>query len=313
VREAGRPATGIAALLAVAFLWGSNHVVARGASDIVPFAAFIFVRWAASVPVLAFLARRSLARDLPRLRPHLGELAFLGVVGVGLFSLCLIGGAYTSLAIEVSIINTTTPAWVAVIAVATGRATVTPAVWGGLAVASLGALVVVTRGDVAVLADIGASFGNLLALAGAILFAWYTVRLRPFQGRFDTLTLTTVTAAAGTLLVLAPVYLASLLMGGPALVQPGAELAQSLGILAYATVAPTLVGNTLYIFGMSRVGPQKAASFLYLMPVASAGLAILLLGETLAWHHVAGFVLVVGGLVTINRSPADRQARRRAP
>ena len=35
-----------------------------------------------------------------------------GVVGVGLFSYLLLGGAYQSLAIEVGFINATTPVWV---------------------------------------------------------------------------------------------------------------------------------------------------------------------------------------------------------
>ena len=36
---------GILALLGTAVLWGSNHVVARGANGVVPLSAYIFWRW----------------------------------------------------------------------------------------------------------------------------------------------------------------------------------------------------------------------------------------------------------------------------
>lgn len=303
--RAPRAAAGVAALLATAFFWGSNHVVARGASELVPFPAFIFWRWTLALPILALMCHRSLWRDRHAIMVHAKELALLGAVGVGLFSIFLIGGAYLSLAIKVSIINTTTPGFVAVLAVATGRSSVSPKLWAGLAMAFAGALAVVTRGDIAVVLGLGDNIGNLSALIGAFIFAWFTLRLRALQDRFDALTLTTLTAAAGIVTILLPLYLAWLATGGDAVAFADAPLDKALSAIAYGAIAPTLLGSSLYIYGMSVLGPQRAASFIYLAPVAAAALAIVFLGERIAWYHVAGLALVVGGLAIVSRSGAE--------
>ncbi|MEZ5904301.1 MAG: DMT family transporter [Geminicoccaceae bacterium] len=143
----GGPLLGGLALLATATLWGSNHVVARGSTEIVPLAAFVFWRWAAALPILIAVAWPGLRRDWPVLRESWRDLLLLGTVGVGLFSVLLIAGAYYSLAIEVGIISSTTPAWVALIVWLRGRERIAGATIAGLAIAFAGALLVVTRGN----------------------------------------------------------------------------------------------------------------------------------------------------------------------
>jgi drug/metabolite transporter (DMT)-like permease len=298
----GGPLLGGLALLATATLWGSNHVVARGSTEIVPLAAFVFWRWAAALPILIAVAWPGLCRDWPVLRERWRDLLLLGTIGVGLFSVLLIAGAYYSLAIEVGIISSSTPAWVAVIVWLKGRERIAASTLAGLAVAFAGAMLVVTRGEPAAVLGLGAGIGNLYVLASAILFAWFTTRLRPYRDRIASLSLTTATATAGTLTVLLPTYLVWLAFGGEPYVTTGADAATALLILAYAAIAPTLLANAFYIFGVSRLGPQRAAAFLYLTPIASAAMAVAFLGEALAWYHALGFVLVMAGLLLVSRA-----------
>ena len=166
-------ATGVgsAALIGTAVLWGSNHVVARGSTETVPFAAFVFWRWAASLPLLGCVALPALRREAGFIRRHLAELALLGAVGVGLFSVLLIGAAYNRLAVEVSIINTITPAWVALIILATTHRAVPVWTAVGLVLAFTGAVLILTRGHTLALLEIEARIGNFYALAASILFA----------------------------------------------------------------------------------------------------------------------------------------------
>lgn len=305
---AGGALLGGLALLATATLWGSNHVVARGSTEIVPLAAFVFWRWATALPILIAVAWPGLRRDWPVLRERWRDLLLLGAIGVGLFSVLLIAGAYYSLAIEVGIISSTTPAWVALIVWLRGREPIAGATLAGLAVAFAGALLVVTRGDPAAILALGAGIGNLYVLASAILFAWFTTRMRPYRDRISSLTLTTATATAGTLTVLLPAWLLWLASGGEAYATTGADPATAFIILAYAAIAPTLLANAFYIFGVSRLGPQRAAAFLYLTPIASAAMAVAFLGEALAWYHALGFILVIAGLVLVSRAPPHAPA-----
>ena len=112
---------GTLALVVTAALWGSNHVVARAARDIVPLPSLVFWRWGLAVMALTVIALPPLRQAWPAVRPKLFELMRGGAVGVGLFSYFLLGGAYQSLAIEVSFINATTPVWVLLISVCLRR------------------------------------------------------------------------------------------------------------------------------------------------------------------------------------------------
>ena len=137
------------ALVATAALWGSNHVVARAAREIVPLPALVFWRWVLAALALTLIALPALRQAWPEIRPRLGELVVGGAVGVGLFSYLLLGGAYQSLAIEVGFINATTPMWVLLIGLLTGRRkdeAVTAAMNGGLALAFAGTLLIISKG-----------------------------------------------------------------------------------------------------------------------------------------------------------------------
>jgi len=113
--KAGSTSWGTAALIATAALWGSNHVAGRAVREIVPLPALVFWRWLPAAILLTVIAWPALRQAWPAMRPQLGGLIIGGAIGVGVFSYCLMGGAYQSLAIEVGFINATTPIWVMVL------------------------------------------------------------------------------------------------------------------------------------------------------------------------------------------------------
>lgn len=298
-----KPATmGILALIGTAVLWGSNHVVARGSNGVVPLSAFIFWRWALAVPIMLVIAWPAIRRHRQIIRAEFADLCLIGTLGVGVFSALLVAGAYYSRAVEVSMINATTPAWVAVIALLTGRDRLTPSQWLGLILAMFGTLLILSGGDFATLTSMEARTGNLLALTAAILFAWFSLRLRRYSGRLPAFALTTVTAAIGTVVVSVPYFLIAVLVFSSGLVAARPEeTGLAIAILTYAAIGPTLLGNAFYIYGLSVIGPQRAAAFLYVAPVAASVLAVVFLGEPLRIYHFLGYTLILIGLIMVNR------------
>lgn len=297
---------GTAALIATAALWGSNHAVARAVSEIVPLPALVFWRWVIGATLLTLVSVPILHRSWPVIRDHLTELVFGGFVGVGLFSYFLLGGAYYSLVLEVGLLNATTPVWVILISWFTGNERPRARTLAGLAIALAGTSLIVCRGDLAALLQLRLSFGNALSLLGAIAFAWFSLRVRAWARELDLLSITVVTAWAGVLLVMLPAYVWWLVTGGAALASDRSQMWPAVAAVCYVGVGPTLVGNILYLFGVTRIGAARAAVFLYLSPVFSAALAIAFLGERLAWFHVAGAVMAIGGLMLLRNKPVPR-------
>lgn len=291
-----REKLGIAAAAATAVLWGSNHVVARALRDSVPLPALVFWRWLIGAALLTAVGWPALVRDWPAIRARWMQICFGGIIGVGIFSFLLLGGAYHSLAIEVGLINATTPVWIALLGGLTGEERLHRRGWLGLTLAFAGTLVIVVKGDPAGLIQLRFGFGNLLSLAAAMTFAWFSLRVRVWSRTIDTLALTIATAWAGILFIMLPAYLASLAMGGPWLAADPDHSANSTAAVAYMAVGPTMLGNFLYLFGVSAIGATKAATFLYLTPVFSAVMAISLLGEQLAAFHLIGITIISFGL-----------------
>ena len=301
---------GFAALLLTSILWGSNHVVARAAHEIVPLPAMVFWRWALALIVLTPIALPLILRSREPLLRNARQITIGGIIGVGLFSFLLIGGAYQSLAIEVGIINGTTPAWVALIAWLSGQSLVGTKGWSGLALAFLGTVIIVTQGSLEVLSAFDIRIGNLWTLLGAMAFAWFSLQIKAWSREIGSLSLTTVTAWAGCICVMLPVYLIWLATGGPAFSFNEAQLPQALSAIAYIGLGPTLLGNVCYLFGVTVVGPQRAAAFIYLSPVFSALFSVIWLGETLHLFHLVGFALIVVGLIVVNLDRTDAQPQK---
>jgi drug/metabolite transporter (DMT)-like permease len=287
---------GIAALVATAALWGSNHVVARAVREVMPLPSLVFWRWFLGASLLTLIAIPTLRAAVPRLRPLAGELAIGGIFGVGVFSFLLLGGAYYSLALEVGLLNATTPIWTAALGAVLGTERLSRTSLAGLALALIGTLVIIVKGDPVALGQFQFGFGNVMSLLAALCFAAFSLRVRVWARTIDPMSMTVATAWAGILFVMLPVYLVLGTWTGHWFTQPGGEIGTAALAVGYMAIGPTMLGNLLYLYGVTLTGPTRAATFLYLSPVFSAGLAIGFLGEQLAWFHVVGVAVISAGL-----------------
>jgi drug/metabolite transporter (DMT)-like permease len=292
---------GTLALIATAALWGSNHVVARAARDAVPLPALVFWRWLPAAVILTIVALPALRDAWPAIRLRLAGLIVGGAVGVGLFSYLLLGGAYQSLAIEVGFINATTPVWVMLLGRWMGGGRLTAGMKGGIALAFAGTLLIISKGELGTFAGLRFSLGNLWSLLAAMSFAWFSIRVRDWTRTIAPLPLMVVTGWAGIIVVMLPVYAVWLASGGPWLVWNAADLGFAIAATAYVGLAPTMLGNLFYLYGVAALGPARAAAFLYLSPLFSAAFSVLWLGERLAWYHLGGIVAIFAGLFMLGR------------
>ena len=290
------------AVIGAAALWGSNHVVARGIHEAVPLLAMAFWRWSLAIAILIPFSWGALKRDWPELKRYWRYLLSTGYVGVGIFSLLLFAGAYETQALQVGLLNATTPIWVLVLARLFRGEPVRASQVLGIALGILGVVVLLTRGDLMRLGAVEWHRGDLWSILAAMTFAWFSLRLRR---RPPTISQTSLAVAMGTagLLVSFPLFVWHVATGGGiALHDPTAPNASAmLAAMAFIVVGPTLLGNLFWNMGCSAIGAQRAAPFLYLAPVVSSVLAVLVLGESLRAYHFLGAIPVLTGLVLVSR------------
>lgn len=300
--QASSTVAAVIALTATAMLWGSNYVVARAVHTDIPLPTVVLWRWVLSLVVLTPLAWPTLRKDWPNIRANLFFLICLGMIGVGLFSIFLLAGAYHSTALEVGLLNSTTPIWVVFLSYALGMAR---SVWLrniGVVTALAGTCLILFKGTLGNVVGLQFQLGNVWSLIAAILFAWYTVALKFRTLNISVLSLTTIAAWSGVIGAMAPFYLHFLATGGTDPFLSGEAAPNTIIAMLYLALGPTLIANLLWIFGATRLGAARAGPFLYLSPITSTVLAALFLGEQIAWFHLAGFALILLGLYLTNRA-----------
>jgi drug/metabolite transporter (DMT)-like permease len=160
----------------------------------------------------------------------------------------------------------------------------------GVVVALAGAVVVITGGDAGRLADLSLRSGDLIAIAAAATWATFNVTSRHVASR------------------LRPAFTNCLIysLGAPALCflgrgeHPWTQLAAATpaavgGIVMMALFSSVMAGQ-FFLVGVRTVGVNRTVVFVYLVPVVTALLSTVLLGERFTASQALGGAAVLAGV-----------------
>jgi len=281
-------------LLVAAASFGGNWVAARLVNfEVAPF-ALSFWRWAIATALLFPFAIGQLREDAPLIRRHLPELMVFGAVGAGGFTLLGYWGVSYTTAINATLLNSSLPLFVVPLSWMLLGLTVSGRQLVGLVLSLAGVLSIVSAGSLRTLERLTLNPGDFLLLGGAFLWAIYTVTLRwrpPLRSL--SFLFTTLAAAAAVSL---PFYLWEIWMGRTMTMTPTAA-----ATIAYLAVFPSIVAYICWNEAVTALGPNVAGFFNPVIPVFGILFAVIFLGEPLRAYHLAGFALVLGGVVLTSR------------
>lgn len=288
-------------LVAVAAIWGGTFVAGHVAAAALPHFTVAACRFLVAVVLLLILAWKS-EGGLPRLNRQQRVTTFaLGVTGVFLYNTCFFSALTQLPAGRTALFVAFNPIVTALLLAALFGERLGASKWLGIAVALIGAAVIVTRGDLAGAArdlsrDFGPGEGYML---GAVLsWAAYTIIGRFALRGLSPIAATTYAALWGVLLL----GIASVPEWPE--VQLAAFSGQVIASIVYLGALGTVVGFVWYYQGVRALGPSRTSVFNNLVPVFGVLLATVLLGEPLLWSMLAGGALVIAGVSLTNRTPA---------
>jgi len=283
-------------LLAAVLLWGGNWVAAKLAVGAVPPITLATLRYAVAAPLLLlWLARQG---PLPRVeRRDLLPLLALGVLyGVASNLLFLVGLQFAPSVDGAILYPGFQPVFAALIAVVLLGELLRGRQLFGFAVALAGLVLVVGGGQASASGGQARLLGDLMFLAGAIIWAYTNVLARLISRRLSPMAVTTYSALICLPLLL---LLSLLLEDGWARLPSALPWAwPSLGYMALVSTGPP----TLFFYtGIRRLGVARASAFSYLIPVSGVAFTVLLLGEAVLPLQIAGGLLVLVGLWLVSR------------
>ena len=282
------PSSADLGMLLVCLIWGANFSVVKGAFEYLPALAFTGVRFALSSAFLYLLVRwRYGAVTFP---PGLtGRMIWLGVLGNTLYQIAFTLALLWSTATNTALILATMPAVVTLLAGVRRIERVTPRMWAGTALATLGVALVISTGGIEFSA--ATLKGDACAVAAVVFWSVYTLGLRRIPASVPPLTTTALTTLTGTPgLVLAGLVP---IVGVDWLHVP----APAWGALAYSSVLSLVLAYFIWNASVQRVGGTRTAIYMCLTPLVAALTAWATLGERLVPLQGVGAALILTGVL----------------
>jgi drug/metabolite transporter (DMT)-like permease len=286
-------------LTMVAVFWGGAFIAGRILAQSLPIMTAAFGRILIASILLVIVVIK-IEGSLPRLnRKQIFLTAILGFTGVFINNICFFGALARVPAGRTSLFVSLTPIVIAILAGFFFSERLGVRRWIGILVALLGAIVVITRGDlVSGITDISQSIGlGELMMIGAV-FSWaaYTLISREVIETLSPIVATTYSTLWGFF------FLSIGALG---------EFKDIDWVLLdwrvwtsvfYLGAFGTVIAFIWFYEGIQAVGPSRTAIFSNLVPAFGVLFSVLLLGEPILISMVVGGLIAALGVSLVNRS-----------
>jgi drug/metabolite transporter (DMT)-like permease len=296
------PTAAYVGLSCAALCWAAAFVAGKFAlAELTPLTVAAWRYVFAVAMLLPFVLRRG---DWRGLWAFPGRLAFMVFCGGVLYPALFLGALARTSATNTSLLVALNPTLTVLLAPLVGER-LDPRRLPGVLLALAGAAVVITRGDLGRLGELGHASGDVLAILAACCWVGFNVAARSIVARAKPAPINFVVYGVGGMALFAAAW-AEEPMRRMAEASPSAIA----GVVVMAALSSALAGQ-LFLIGVRAVGVTRSAIFVNFVPVLTAGLAAVLLGERLEPAQAAGGVAVLAGvwLTTRRVLPAVRPAR----
>ncbi len=277
-------------LLAI-FIWAGNTVINKLAVSAIFPAEIGFYRWLlAGILFTPFMLKPVIAH-WPQIRPNLGKIFILGVLGMAVYQSLAYFAATLTTATNMGIILSLMPLMSLAMAIASLGQRLTAGALAGAVLSFAGVLVVVSSGSLGALLEHGVNLGDAMMLIATLAYAIYSTLLKKWQLRLPPLVLLYLQVLVAVV-VLFPLFVASPKLG-PTL--------QNIPLVLYACLLASMLAPLAWMQAVVRLGPSRTTLFFNLLPLITALIAAVVLNEQLAMYHLVGGVLTLGGVVLSER------------
>jgi drug/metabolite transporter (DMT)-like permease len=302
---AGSRAPALALTLA-AFFWSGNFIAGRALHEHIDPLTLNFARWLTALALLAPFVWRDVRASLPILLREWRLVVGLGTTGIAAFHTMAYVALQTTSATNALLTLSLVPIAILAGAALIGAERPTARQLMGALVSIVGAVVLITNGDLTALRTASFNAGHLWMLAAVAVWAIYSLLLRRRPADLPQGAALAASIAAGLALLAPPLFVTA---RTPLAAFASIPIALSIG---YISVFASVIAFRLWSYGVSQLGAARSGQFIHLMPVFGAALASGVLGETPTLSQLGGGALVLAGIVAVERRPEIRFARARS-
>lgn len=279
-------------LLSCVIFWGWTFVATKIVLAYVTPVELLGLRLLTALPVLFVIIR--IKRVRLQFSPRGRKQLLIGSAIITCHFLIQITGLQYTSATNTGWIISVTPLVMALLAWLILKERLGAKEFGGIVIATIGILLLVSRGDFSSLSWMS-SIGDWLVLISAHTWALYTIATRDLSREGNPLGVTLmVFLPPGVLTLLYMTYLSD---WTAFLTMP---LEAWIALLFLGIVGMALA-HWFWQEGVAEIGAARAGLYLYLEPIATTALAVPYLGEQFTWATGVGGALVIAGVFYAQR------------
>jgi drug/metabolite transporter (DMT)-like permease len=287
-------------LFLAVFGWALNLVFGRFLHDDLPPFGISFWRWAVALAVLSLIFWRKTFILFNLIRRHCYQFCMLAIFGVVIASsFQYVGLDYTS-AIDAGIIITLMPIFITLCAAIILKTKISGLQKLGMIISFLGALVIITSGRLQDIRHFAFNFGDFILVIAAFSWGVYTTLIKKYKIPCTDWELVQITSFISLIMITIVLFA----HGKTDVAKTFHHFSWSTIIaLVYMGIGASLISYWGWNHGVEILGATDAGAFLYLIPVLSAILSAVFLGEKLhIYHFVGAAIILIGVYLTIKNS-----------
>lgn len=274
-------------IIAVTF-WALNISVTRYVSEFISPISMSFYRWLLAFILLTPFMLPKVLINFDSIRPHLYQLAIIGLFGMVLYHGLSYSAAHYTTATNMGMAH-------ALIAFFTIFLSFTilnekPSLFTiiGSTLSFLGLLFLISSGNISNLKNLGSQVGDLLITAAVFCSALYGVLLKKWTFKISLMLSLYIQIGFAVLFHI------------PLLIIFGWEIpnTNSFSSILYAAVLASIIAPLLWMLAIQKLGPNKASIFMNLMPILASVIAYIWLNEEwTSYHSISALCILVGILI----------------
>lgn len=273
--------------LGTVLIWSGNMTINQLTVGTIAPSSIAFLRWVLALLVLTPFVLPRAWQYRAIIRKEWAKLATLGLLGMALWQGLAYLAAETTTATNMGILAAMVPLLTVLLSALILREAPTLGGTLGGVLALVGVSVLLGRGNPLSLLSLEVAAGDALMVVAAICYALYGVMLKRWP--FD---------LPPWVLLYAQVCFAVLLLLPGYLLGPMTPIsAQNIGLIVYAGIPASIVTTFLWMLAIRQIGASQSSIFINLMPLFSAIIAMVFLGERVAGFHFFGGALVLAGVI----------------
>ncbi|MCV4273046.1 DMT family transporter [Pseudomonas capsici] len=272
-------------------IWAANTVITKASSLVIFPSEIGFYRWLLAGLLFTPFMLRPVWKNRALIKPVLGKIVILGVLGMAVYQSLAYFAAGMTTATNMGIIQSLVPMMALGLSIACLGNRLTFGALLGALLSFAGVVVVVSAGNLNALVEQGINRGDAMVLVAAAAYAVYSTLLKKWQLCLPPLQLLYLQILVA-IIVLFPLFILS----------PRTGLNMSnIPLVLYAAIPTSMLAPWLWMTSIMRLGPSRTTLFFNLMPIATALIAAVFLGEQLALYHLTGGALTLCGVILAER------------